>query len=357
LALGFDTAISELKNFYIALYSVILVIFLLFHTRHRITLSLGQRVLHYSFYHVLISQPTKFLHYLKKRYPELFVFGSILMLLIVSTYYIYNGVTISDQWFHQGRALLFLSGSSRETVIDGSDNLAYPPFQSALLAAFTTIAGIPIVNSYASIAFLNMVPVFAFYYFLSKWVSPKFYRASILASSLFAIPAGFNWIYLLGLTVTSNPIASEHSFLQILNNIRTVTIIRPTNFIFSAEPDISTGLIYLALPAGLALLGVIQQRFGAKLLYVAIVAAISILGILSHLEFFLFVIVAALLPVIFRLEKQNCLYLGLMLSFSVVFVIDTLLPGHYYSSSLISGFSLLHLTVILVSIPGFFILL
>ena len=356
LAIGFDTAISELKNFYITLYSVILVIFLLFHTRYKITLPLGQRVLHYSFYHVVISPLTQFLHYLKKRYPELLVFGSILMLLIVSTYYIYNGVTISDQWFHQGRALLFLSGSFRETVIDGSDNLGYPPFQSGLLAALTTIAGIPIVNSYASIAFLNMVPVFAFYYFFSKWVSPKFYRASILASSLFAIAAGFNWIYLLGLTITSNPIASEHSFLEILDNIRTVTIIRPTNFIFSAEPDFSTGLIYLALPAGLALLGVIQQRFEIKLLYLAIVTAISVLGILSHLEFFLFVMVAALLPVIFRLEKQNYLYLGLMLSFSVVFVIDTILPGKYYSSDLISGYSLLQLIVMFVSINWVFYL-
>ena len=355
-ALGFDTPISELKNFYITLYSVILVIFLLFHTRYKITLPFGQRVQRYSFYHIVIFQLTQFLHYLKKRYPELLVFGSILMLLIVSTYYIYNGITISDQWFHQGRALLFLSGSFRETVIEGSDSKGYPPFQSALLSTLTTIAGVPIVNSYASIAFLNIVPVFAFYYFFSKWVTPKLYRASILASSLFAIAAGFNWIYLLGLTISGNPITSQHSFLEILNSIRTVTIIRPTNFIFSAEPDFSTGLIYLALPAGLVLLGVIQQRFGTKLLYLATVTAISVLGILSHLEFFLFVMIAALLPVIFKLEKQNYLYLGLMLSFSIVFLVITVLPGNYYFSNLISGFPLLYLTVIFVSITWVFYL-
>ena len=118
------------------------------------------------------------------------------MLLIVSTYYMYNGTTISDQWFHQGRAILFLTGSFREAVIDGADNAVYPPFQSALLAALTTIGGNPIVNSYASIAFLNMAPVFAFYYFFSKWVPSKYCRANILASSLFAVGSGFNWIYL-----------------------------------------------------------------------------------------------------------------------------------------------------------------
>jgi hypothetical protein len=351
-SLGFDTPVSELKNFYIMLYSAILVIFLILHLRYKITMRLDGRVEHQypSFYEFVISQLIKFMYYAKNRYSELLVFGSIFMLLIVSTYYIYNGVTISDQWFHQGRALLFLSGSFRETVIDGSDNLGYPPFQSALLAALTTIAGIPIVNSYASIAFLNMVPVFAFYFFFSKWVPPKFFRASILASALFAIAAGFNWIYLLGLTISGNPITSPHSFLEILNSLRTVTIIRPTNFIFSAEPDFSTGLIYLALPAGLALLGVIQQRFGAKVHYVAIVTAISVLGILSHFEFFLFIMVAALLPPIFKLEKQNYLYLGLMLSFLVVFLIDTLLPGNYYSSNIIFGFSLLYLIVIFVTV-------
>jgi hypothetical protein len=356
-ALGFDTPISELKNFYIMLYSGILVIFLIFHSRFEITTRLDMRVqLDSSFHQFLSSASTQFLGYVKKKYPELLVFGSILMLLIISTYYLYNAVTISDQWFHQGRALLFLSGSFRETVIDGSDNLGYPPFQSGLLAALTTIAGVPIVNSYASIAFLNLVPVFAFYYFFSKWVPPKYYRASLLASSLFAIASGFNWIYLLGLTVTSNPITSQHSFLEILNSLRTVTIIRPTNFIFSAEPDFSTGLIYLALPAGLALLGVIQQRFNAKLHYVAIVAALSIVGILSHFEFFLFILVAALLPVIFKLEKQTYLYIGLMFSFLVVFLINTVLPGNYYSSDLFFGFSLLYLVVLFVSLTWVFYL-
>ena len=276
------------------------------------------------------------------------------MLLIVSTYYLYNGTTISDQWFHQGRAILFLTGSFREAVVDGADNAVYPPFQSALLAALTTIGGNPIVNSYASIAFLNMAPVFAFYYFFSKWVPSKYRRANILATSLFAVGSGFNWIYLLGLAITSNPIISQHSFLEILNTIRTVTIIRPTNFIFSAEPDFSTGLIYLALPAGLVLLGIIQHRFGTKLQHVAIVTAISVVGILSHYEFFLFIMVAALIPLIFKLEKQNYLYLGLMLSFSIVFLIDTVFPGNYYSSDLIFEFPLLYLIVIFVSITWVF---
>ena len=348
--LGFDVATSELKNFYIMLYSAIIIIFLIFHTRYKITLLSDRRIQHYSIYQIVISEFGQSLKYVKRRYSELLVFGSILTLLIVSTYYLYNGTTISDQWFHQGRAVLYLSGSFREAVVEGADNPVYPPFQSALLAALTTIGGNPIVNSYASIAFLSMTPVFAFYYFFSKWVPSKYQRANLLATSLFAVGSGFNWIYLLGLAITSNPIISQHSFLEILNTIRTVTIIRPTNFIFSAEPDFSTGLIYLALPAGLVLLGIIQHRFGARLHYAAAVTAISVVGTLSHYEFFLFVMVAALVPLIFKLEKQNYLYLGLMVSFSIVFLIDTVFPGNYYSSNLIFRFPLLYLIVMFVSI-------
>src|SRR4030095_1135665 len=353
-ALGFDVATSKLKNFYIMLYSGIIIIFLTFHTNYKITLLSDRRIQRYSFYRIIVSELSQSLNYIKRRYSELLVFGSILMLLFLSTYYIYNGTTISDQWFHQGRAILFLTGSFREVVIDRADNAVVPPFQSALLAALTTIGGNPIVNSYASMAFLNMAPVFAFYYFFSKWVPSKYYRANILASALFAVGSGFNWIYLLGLALTSKPIIPHDSFLEILNSIRTVTIIRPTNFIFSAEPDFSTGLIYLALPAGLVLLGIIQHRFGTKLQHVAIVTAISVVGILSHYEFFLFVMVAALLPLIFKLEKQNYLYLGLMLSFSIVFLIDTVFPGNYYSSDLIFEFPLLYLIVIFVFITWVF---
>jgi len=64
--------------------------------------------------------------------------------------------------------------------------------------------------------------------------------------------------------------------------------------------------------------------------------------------------VAALLPLIFKLEKQNYLYLGLMLSFSIVFLIDTVFPGNYYSSDLIFEFPLLYLIVIFVFITWVF---
>jgi len=350
LALSFDSAISESKQVFLAVYLLILIIFG-YYRRDRIIHPLRKIKYHIS-YDIASSITYNFSSYLKSRGSQFLVFGSLVMLLIVATYSIY-GITISDQWFHQGRAILFMSGTFREAAINGADAV-YPPFQSALLAALTTISGVPLVNSYVSIAFLNIIAVFAFYYFFSRWVSPNLYRASTLASSLFALSSGFNWIYFLSLTATIHPIISPHSFLEILNNIGTVTIIRPTNFIFSAEPDFSTGLIYIALPAGLVLLGLLREKFQTKLHYVAIVSMISTIGILSHDEFFLFIILGSLIPLIFKIKGQNYFYLGLILSFSMVFLIDRMIPVSYYTANEIFGIPLLYLNVLFVFLTWIF---
>jgi hypothetical protein len=81
--LGFDVATSELKNFYIMLYSGIIIIFLIFHTSYKINLLSDRRVQHYSFYRIVVSEFNQSLNYVKRRYSELLVFGSILTLLIL----------------------------------------------------------------------------------------------------------------------------------------------------------------------------------------------------------------------------------------------------------------------------------
>src|SRR5688572_20229848 len=221
-----------IKNLLIIIYLIILAALLFRISFNRIIFSSDL------VYAVCLNRTiTKMFRALKTRKPEILVFGSILALLVTSTYYLYGGITIGDQWFHQGRALLFMSGSFREAVLE-----PYPPFQSALLAGFTSLSGLPLANAYASIAFLNIMPVFAFYYFFSRWVPRNLNRASLLACSLFAVGSGFNWIYFIG--PLAQPIFSEHSFLEAIYRVASVSIVQPTNFIFAANPDFSTGLIY-----------------------------------------------------------------------------------------------------------------
>ena len=265
---------------------------------------------------------TKILRVLKTRNPEILVFGSILALLITSTYYLYGGITIGDQWFHQGRALLFMSGSFRESILE-----PYPPFQSTLLTAITSLSGVPIVNAYASIAFLNIMPVFAFYYFFSRWVPRNLNRASLLACSLFAVGSGFNWIYFIG--PMAQPIFSEHSFLEAIYRVTSVSIVQPTNFIFAANPDFSTGLIYIALPAGFVLLGLLRERFESKVIFVVLTTGVSIVGSLTHPEFYFFIIVGSLLLVFFSFKKEaNYVYLGFVFALASVFVINKIFLGN-----------------------------
>jgi hypothetical protein len=56
-------------------------------------------------------------------------------------------------------------------------------------------------------------------------------------------------------------------------------------------------------------------------------------GILSHDEFYLFVIICPFIPLIFRLsDRKNSLYLALLSSFFIVFLIDMISPEKYYTS-------------------------
>ena len=348
-ALFFDSAISESKNLFILVYVCILVTFLIFNSAYKIRVLTNVQIKYRSYPRFTSTMLTKFWKYLNSRGSELLVFGSLFTLLIVSTYYLYGGITIGDQWHHQGRTLLFMSGSFREAAISSAD-YSYPPFQSALLAALTTLSGLPLVNSYASIAFLNMTPVFAFYYFFSAWVPRTMQKAGLLACSLFTLSAGFGWIYLFTVSVTTQPVVSEQLSLDTLASLRPLDIIRTSNFVIPTSPDFSTGLIYIVLPIGFLLLGIVHTRFNSNFINTSIVAAISILGIMSNDEYYIFIIIASLLPLIFKLKARNYLYLGFLLALSIVFIIDIITPGKFFTLIQILGVPLLLLNVLFVVI-------
>jgi hypothetical protein len=272
------------------------------------------------------------------------------MFVIVSTYVLYGGITIGDQWFHQGRALLFMSGSIKEAVMSGAESLYYPPFQSALLAALASLSGIPLVNSYASIAFLNAMAIFAFYYFFVSWVPSSMRKAAPIAISLFTLSSGFGWVYLLG-TVAADPILSPHLSLTTLRTMGHLDIVSASNFILATGPDFSTGLMYIALPAGFALLALVRTRIHTnELVNISVVAAISLLGIISHYEFYIFIIIAAILPPIFMMKSKSFLYFSILVAISLVYVMDITVPGNSYTSLKILGFPLLFLAALFVMI-------
>ncbi|HXW11965.1 MAG TPA: hypothetical protein VD694_04325 [Nitrososphaeraceae archaeon] len=347
-ALYFDIPISENKTLFIAIYIIILVSLCVYYRTSRIWLPVNQQIDYYSCYHFLLPLGIRLKKFLKTNASELLVFVSLLTLIIGATYYLYGGITIGDQWFHQGRALLFMEGSIKEATLSNAE-ISYPPFQSALLAALTTLSGIPLVNAYASIAFLNMTPLFAFYYFFTTWVSPAMRRSGLLACSLFTVSSGFGWIYLLS-TLGTEPIISEQSSLNILGNMRSLDIIGTSNFVIPTAPDFSTGLIYIALPAGFLLLGIVRARINMTFTNLLLVAIVSVLGIISHDEFYIFVIISAIVPILFNLPGRNYQYLGLLVSFSIVYLMDILAPAKFFTSNTIMEIPLFYLILFFVVI-------
>lgn len=347
-ALSFDKAVSESKYLFIAVYLGILMSFLICYPRYRINYPINLRTKKFIQFQTARTIAIEFSKRLRIWSAELLVFSSLLALLVISTYYLYGGITIGDQWYHQGRALLFMSGTFKEAILSGGESF-YPPFQSALLAALTTLSGVPLVNSYASIAFLNMTPIFGFYYFFLTWVPTNLRKAGLLACSLFTISAGFGWIYLLD-NVTSNPISSAQSSLETLTRIQVLDIVRTSNFVIPTAPDFSTGLIYIALPAGFILLGMARTMISSKFADIAIITAISVLGIISHYEFYIFIIISCFLPIIFVMKRKDYVYVGLLFALLIVYIMDIVIPGKFFTSIEILGFPLLYLTAILIGI-------
>src|SRR6266540_3615728 len=160
----------------------------------------------------------KWMTLIKQKSSEIVVFASLFGLIVISTYYLYGGVIIGDQWFHHAQALSFISNTFRSGAIS-NEILSYPQLLPAYLASFFSLSGMPSVNSYAAISFLNILPVFAFYYFFSNWVPGYAKKAAILGSALFMLSAGSGWLYVLYLSFYDQ-ISTESASLDIFNDAR-----------------------------------------------------------------------------------------------------------------------------------------
>jgi len=280
---------------------------------------------------------------------EFLVFGSLFAFVVLSTYVLYQGVIIGDQWFHHGRTLSFMAGAY---TYEAGETF-YPSFFHAVLGTYFSLSGVPSVNAYVSINFLNMMPVVAFYYFFKKWIpGPGWHKGALLASAFFILSSGFGWIDVLTIGTFTNPIDSQLSALRVFHLVETETldIRKAGDFVITGSPAPTTGLMLIGLPAGLLLLGFIKEKIVSEVKYIAILALILIPGILSHDEFYLFVITCAFLPLIFRLERVNSLYLGLLSSLFIVILIDVISPELYYTGRTVLGEPVIVLNAIFVGL-------
>jgi hypothetical protein len=308
-SLGYHT--SEVKPVLLGIYAALLIYFIVTKSAK------GLRIRYINYF-----QRVKILLYSNS--PEILVFASLFALVILSTYSLYQGVIIGDQWFHHGRTLSFLGGGDRSEV----DDTFYSSFSHGILASFISLSGVPSVNAYSSISFLNIIPVFAFYYFFNKWVPSRnanWPKAALLACTFFMLSSGFGWINMITMSATTNPVKSPISSAELFHAVetRTLDIQRAGAFIITSSPQFGTSLTLFALPLGFVLLGLVKEKINPKIKYVIIVGTTTTVGILSHDEFYLFIIVGCFLPLIFKLsERKNSIYLTFLCSMLLVAILD-----------------------------------
>jgi len=338
---------TDVNNVIILVYSIVLVLFVMNAKREKLLPTDSNILKSFFFIRDQISNSLR----RRTTVSYILVFGSISALACLFTYYIDAGVLVGDQWFHHGQAIIINSGTY-DDVAGSIAYFPYPPFFSSVLAAFFNLSGLPSANAYASIHFLNIMPVIAFYYFFSKWVPYHQRRAALLASVLFMLSSGFGWIYMLYLSA-DNPDGSQVSSLLNLrlSSWYTSDIRWPTTFINVEHPTYSNPLTVIGLTAGLAMLGLIKDDSKRdKFRFLAIITAISTLGILSHEEYYIFVIAACVLTLIFKLPNRNLIFSSFLVSILLTLLFNFASPLKYYTLTEIFGVPLIELSLLFVSL-------
>ena len=183
------------------------------------------------------------------------------------------------------------------------------------------------------------------------WSPARFKRASLIATGLFVLSSGFGWIYVIATAPADQihlPVDSTYHLQKA--GIRTFDVNLPNTFINVSAPDFTTGLIIIGLPAGFALLGLLKEKISDRLRSIAIVSAVSFIGILSHDEFYVFIIVATVIPPLFRLEGRGNFYATILVALTVTALADLVSPAKYYTIREILGIPLVVLSFLFIII-------
>src|SRR5437867_2394123 len=329
---AFGFAVSDNRNFILVIYATILILYAAINYNK----IFKKNLLNFSYRKAAKNSIIS----LTKNMTVLMVFLSLLSIIIILTYYLFNGTIIGDQWFHHGRSLEFINGSFKDIDSTASDYY-YPPLFSSLLSEFLVLSCIPSVNAFLSINFLIMPPILTFYFFVRKWLPSRTKKTALIATTLFTLSSGFGWIYAIQLAMC-DPLYSQTSILEIFR-IATLKAfdLNLANTFFATPHPSPHGSI--ALPAGFLLLSLLKINITSKLKYV-LIFIVTTVGILSHDEFYLFILVSSSLLLIYRLNKTHIIFMSLLSSIAFVFILDTLLPVKYFTITEILGIPLIFLS-------------
>ena len=107
------------------------------------------------------------------------------------------------------------------------------------------------------------------------------------------------------------------------------------------------------LPIGFVLLGMLKEETKNRrdrYRYTLAILAAVVLGIFSHDEIYLFIIIASVLPPIFKLPNQNFMYVGLFSAIGVALFANYILTEEYLGYTVIMGIPLIVICFFFVAI-------
>jgi hypothetical protein len=257
----------------------------------------------------------------------------ILGLVLILTFGQYGTQIVSDQRDHHGNAV------SLSFLQLPKDAIAFPPnpwlFHVYLAILFVT-SGIPSVNVYNSLNFLNLIPVLAFYVMVKSLFRNHAHASTVAAFSTFLafFTSGFGWVYVLGETLSGN----TKLFSEMIYSawVKTYDILTPNSFIVAGHPDVTTPLLLIGLPSmfvlfQLSLANKIDIR--SRLKYFLIPITI-IFGYLGHPET---VIIIGVIMIVSLIHEDGLkIFLSLLIAIIAIYVIDISVPIRVYSTATVS---------------------
>jgi hypothetical protein len=252
----------------------------------------------------------------------------VIGLVMVLTWGQYGTQIIADQQNHHGYVILL---SLLQLPKDALAIPSYPYLFHIYLAMLFVSSGIPSINAYNSLNFLNIMPILAFYAMVKAMFDDKTHADAIAAFSTFFafFTSGFGWIYVLSNMFN----AGARPFSEIIYTAWTKTydILTPNSFIVAGHPDPTTPLLLVGLPSMFTLfqLSLTNQKFSNKLKY-CLIAVTTACGFLGHIEFALMIVVI-LIASLLRKDFLK-IHLSLLVALCIVYMVDALLPNRYYST-------------------------
>jgi hypothetical protein len=248
-------------------------------------------------------------------------------LIIVLTYLRYGPQLISDQWDYHGIALTL------ESIKLPQDSAIFPSaiwFLGTYQAMLFGSSGVPSVNAYNSLGFLNIIPFLAFFVLVKSFFRNHAHVNGIAALSTFFVffTSGFGWIYTIRDSLVGNVPLSQVIYTSWT---KTYDILTPNSYIVAGHPDITAPLLLIGLPAMFVLFELSiapKNDINNKLKYLLIIVTV-VLGYLGHTETIIMIVAVAIISLTTKDGLKTLI--SLFAAFLLIFVIDFSSPSRYYS--------------------------